>query len=134
MATHNGQPIWLRQAIDSVISQTYPNWELIIIDDASSTDLVVSDPRIRIFRNRTQLGLTKSLNVGLKHARGEYIARLDDDDLWLSPQKLEKQIAFLEMHPEVALCGTQHTVINEAGHELFRLHFSVTDKEIRERY
>src|SRR3990167_10836604 len=91
---------YLGRAIESVLNQNYNNFELIIIDD-SSTDktseviLKYKDSRIRVVKNQENIGFVKSLNKGIKQANGKYIARLDDDDFWTSPDKLEKQVAFL---------------------------------------
>jgi glycosyltransferase involved in cell wall biosynthesis len=103
---------FLDEAIQSVIGQTWQNWELLLVDDgctdASSTiarRYAASDPdRIRCLEHpgHRNLGLPASRNLAIQHARGEYLAPLDADDLWL-PEKLEQQIAILEAHPEVAL-------------------------------
>ena len=103
---------YLGRAIESVLNQNYNNFELIIIDD-SSTDktseviLKYKDSRIRVVKNQENIGFVKSLNKGIKQANGKYIARLDDDDFWTSPDKLEKQVAFLENNPDYVLvsCG-----------------------------
>lgn len=102
---------YLTQAINSVITQTFIDWELIIINDAStdnSEELIkkFTDSRIKLIVNKKNLGLSGARNVGLAQANGEYVAFLDSDDYWL-PAKLEKQISFLDQHPEVGLCGTQ---------------------------
>lgn len=92
---------YIKESIESVISQTYVNWELIIVDDCSTdnTDDVVkqflSDTRIKYLKNETNSGAAVSRNRAIKEAQGRWIAFLDSDDLW-SPEKLEKQIAFME--------------------------------------
>ena len=88
MTVYNGQD-YLRPALESVLAQTYKNFELLIIDDASSDDSLriiksYQDPRIAVYSNPQNLGQTRSLNVGLKFATGEYIARMDADDLVFS--------------------------------------------------
>lgn len=91
---------YISQSIESVIAQTYQNWELIIVDDCSTdnTDEVVSqyfgDKRIRYFKNEKNSGAAISRNYALREAQGRWIAFLDSDDLW-HPEKLEKQIAFM---------------------------------------
>ena len=106
---------FIREAIDSVFSQSYENWELLLVDDGSndgSTQIArrcaVQNPeKVRYFehdghRNR---GMSASRNLGIQHSRGEYIAFLDADDVWL-PEKLDQQIAILNSHPEAAMvCG-----------------------------
>ena len=92
---------FVEMSINSVLSQTYEDWELIIIDDNSTdnTDNVIypflKDNRIRYFKNSKNLGAAISRNRGLREAKGRWIAFLDSDDLWL-PDKLEKQIKFME--------------------------------------
>ena len=91
---------YIKQSIESVIQQTYHNWELIIVDDCSNddTDLVVrsfGDARIRYLKNGINIGAAASRNKALKEAKGRWIAFLDSDDLW-TPEKLEKQIVFME--------------------------------------
>lgn len=109
MSVYDGTK-YLREAIDSILGQTYTGFEFLIINDGStddSFDIIESygDPRIRVFHNKTNLGLTKALNKGLRLARGEYIARMDADDISL-PQRLEKQIEFLDRNQDIGICGT----------------------------
>ena len=91
---------FIKETIDSVLSQTYTNWELIIVDDCSTdnTDEIVSqlaDERIKYIKNEKNSGAAVSRNRALKEANGKWIAFLDSDDVWL-PEKLEKQIAFMK--------------------------------------
>ena len=91
---------FIKEAIDSVLSQSYTNWELIIVDDCSTDDTkafvsTYTDKRIRYMRNEQNMGAALTRNRALKEANGKYIAFLDSDDTW-SPEKLEKQIAFME--------------------------------------
>ncbi|MBQ0010473.1 MAG: glycosyltransferase family 2 protein, partial [Ruminococcus sp.] len=91
---------YIAESIRSVLAQTYPYWELIIVDDCSSdqTDEVVAsfdDCRIRYFKNEKNSGAAVSRNRALREARGKWIAFLDSDDLWM-PDKLEKQIGFMD--------------------------------------
>ncbi len=111
MAVYNGQK-YLRNAVDSVLGQTFGDFEFVIIDDGS-TDSSLSilesyaakDSRMRLL-SRPNQGLTKSLNEGLTLCKGELIARMDADDACM-PQRLEKQVAYLREHPEIALVGSQ---------------------------
>lgn len=91
---------FIKETIQSVLNQTYSKWELIIVDDCSTdnTDEVleyIKDSRIRYFKNDKNLGAAVSRNKALREARGQWIAYLDSDDLWM-PEKLEKQIRFME--------------------------------------
>lgn len=109
---------YIGNSIRSVIQQSYSNWELIIIDDCSTdhTDAVVnqflSDKRIRYLKNNENSGAAISRNRGLKAARGQWIAFLDSDDLWM-PKKLEKQIRFMEEH-DYRFTYTNYIEIDEA--------------------
>ena len=91
---------YIEQSIESVLAQTYPYWELIIVDDCSAddTDVIISqylsDTRIRYLKNATNSGAAVSRNYALREAKGKWIAFLDSDDLWL-PEKLEKQLIFM---------------------------------------
>ena len=118
MSVYNGER-YLRQAIESILGQSFGDFESIIVNDGStdsSRAIVTSytDPRILLVDNELNMGLTRSLNRGLRLARGEYVARQDADDISLS-QRLEKQVEFLDAHPNVALIGTWGTIINDQG-------------------
>lgn len=118
MAVYNGE-FFLEKAIDSILNQTYKNFEFLIIDDASTDgtcDILgsYSDPRIFIHRNEENIGLTKSLNKGLVLTKGEFIARQDSDDV-SHLNRFEKQVEFLNARPEVALIGSQARIIDSYG-------------------
>lgn len=109
MPVYNGER-FLSEAIDSILTQTFTDFEFLIIDDGStdrSAALIesYSDPRIRLVRNSSNLGLIETLNKGFSLARGLYIARMDCDDVSFN-DRLEKQISFMDGHPNVAVCGT----------------------------
>lgn len=98
------------EAVDSILNQTFKDFEFIIIDDAStdSTFEIINsykDERIVLLKNETNIGLAASLNKGIKIAKGEYIARMDGDDISM-PKRLEKQVDYLDKHPEVGVLGT----------------------------
>lgn len=116
MAVHNGGA-YLQEAVASVLSQTFSDLELLIIDDASTDhaiDDLPRDSRLRVLRNDRNIGQVPSLNRGLSEARTAYVARLDADDLML-PTRLERQVAVLDEHPAVALVGTWMDVVDERG-------------------
>lgn len=109
---------FIKQSIESVIDQTYKNWELIIVDDCSTdnTDNVVasiSDDRIIYLKNKVNSGAAVSRNRALREAKGRWIAFLDSDDMW-SPDKLEKQIKFMEDN-DYHFSYTNYKEINEDG-------------------
>ena len=130
MAARNGLP-WVREAIASVLAQTHSDFELLIVDDASTDGTAEAaaafgDPRIRVLANELNLGQVPSLNRGLREARGEYVARLDADDVCL-PDRLERQVAVLERDDTVALVGTWLDVVDERGRLWSKLRGRVRD-------
>lgn len=129
---------YIESAIKSIQDQDYGNFEIIIMDDASSdnTEAIVhelrsADPRIKYFKNAQNIGIPKNRNIGLTHASGKYIAILDSDDLWSDTAKLRMQVEFLETHPEYGLIGTQVEVIDEDGNPHDKFNYVTTDEEIR---
>lgn len=111
MPTYNVSITYLKDAVDSILTQTFRDFEFIIIDDGSTNGIWdylrnLKDERIRLFRNERNQGVTKTLNTGLKLARGKYIARMDSDDISL-PTRFERQYSYMERHPDVILCGTR---------------------------
>lgn len=106
---------YIQEAVESILNQTYTNYELIIIDDAS-TDATVEiiktykDERINLIVKPENTGYTNSLNNGLKIAKGKYIARMDGDDISL-PTRFEKQVAVLEANPNIVVCGSVFKII-----------------------
>ena len=114
---------FIKESINSVLAQTYSNWELIIVDDCSTdntasiiTSLV--DSRIRYYRNECNRGAAVSRNRALREAHGQWIAFLDSDDLW-KPEKLEKQLTFMNGH-NYAFTYHQYEEIDENGEPLHR--------------
>ncbi len=121
LTNHNGEA-YIRQSVESVLAQTYPAWELIIVDDASddgSPEFIRSlrDPRIRAVFNEENGQVSYTHNRGNRLCRGTYIAALDYDDLW-KPDKLEKQVAYMEAHPETGVCFSLLDLIDEHGDPL----------------
>lgn len=113
MSVYNEPEEWMREAIDSILGQTFTDFEFIIVNDNPErklnrevlSDYAKQDKRIVILENEENIGLTKSLNKGLKVAKGKYIARMDADDISL-PERLKKQVDFMENHEKVIVCGT----------------------------
>lgn len=118
MSVHNDLP-YLRESVDSILNQTLGDFEFILIDDGStdgSGDFLkgLSDPRVKLLVNPSNIGLTASLNLGLEIARGKYIARMDADDI-CELRRLESQVNFLEAHPPIGIAGCSRHLIDEAG-------------------
>jgi glycosyltransferase involved in cell wall biosynthesis len=118
MTIYNADP-YLRIAIDSIIAQSYPDWELIAVENGSTdTSMSVlknySDSRVRVFPLEKNIGRTPALRFAFDQARGDYIAVLDADDI-SSPDRLARQIEFLDRHPDVALVGSWGQHIDEHG-------------------
>ena len=116
MPAYNAEK-YINEAIDSILAQTFTDFEFIIIDDGStdSTCAIVesySDSRIRFFKNEHNLGVAATLNRGLDLARGEYIARMDADDISL-PTRFEKQAAYMDEHPDVVVLATNVRIIGK---------------------
>jgi teichuronic acid biosynthesis glycosyltransferase TuaG len=111
----------IRSAVQSVISQTEKDWELIVIDDGSADDtadilseLASSDNRIRFLKNEKNSGVSYTRNRAIALARGEWIAFLDSDDLW-RPEKLQKQLELAAVHKDMVICYTASSFINDDG-------------------
>jgi glycosyltransferase involved in cell wall biosynthesis len=120
MAVHDGAP-WVADAVRSVLGQTLADLELIVVDDASTDatpDLLagITDGRVHVAK-RAREGLTRALNHALGRARAPLVARLDADDVSL-PERLARQVAFLERHPDVGVIGTAAREVDARGHEL----------------
>lgn len=102
--------IYLSEAIESILNQSFQDFEFLIINDGSTdnsenTILSYQDKRIRYIRNDQNIKLIATLNKGIDLCRGDYIVRMDADDISL-PQRIEKQVAYLDAHPEIGLCGS----------------------------
>jgi glycosyltransferase involved in cell wall biosynthesis len=123
MTMHNAGA-YLRPSIESILAQSFTDFELIVVDDGSTDDSAIvaegfADPRIRIVRNAVNRGQTACLNQGLALGRGEFIARQDADDL-SSPDRLEKQTRFLDAHPDTVLLGANAVEIDGEGNSIGR--------------
>ena len=123
MAVHNNQKT-LQSAVKSILNQTYKDFKFIIINDASTdgssttlTKFALDDKRIKIITNKNQLGLTRSLNKGLKEVETPYIARMDADDISL-PTRFEKQLQFFKDHSDIAFLGTAAYLIDDQEKQL----------------
>ncbi|QWU15228.1 Glycosyltransferase involved in cell wall bisynthesis [Paenibacillus sophorae] len=107
---------FLEQAVESILQQSYTDFELIVINDGSTDNSLeilerYSDPRIKLIHNGSNSGIVSSLNCGLNAASGAYIARMDADDYSL-PDRFKAQIQFMDLHPDIGVCGTQYRIMD----------------------
>jgi len=130
-------PRYIRLALDSILAQTFTDFEFVIVDDSASAEMrallgeyIERDSRIVVARNARNMGQTWSLNHGFGLARGELIARQDDDDI-SDPERLGRQAAFLEANPEIGLVGTQARIIDGEGRVQQQTTFPTTPGEVR---
>lgn len=120
MSVYNEPPEWLRASIESILNQTFTDFEFIIVNDNPARSELQSilqgyqtkNDHIKILSNDSNIGLTKSLNKALSAAAGRYIARMDADDISL-PQRLQLQYEFLESRKEIFLCGSAIRILNQ---------------------
>jgi len=132
MPIHNGAA-FVAAAIESILEQTFRDFEFLIIDDGStdrSADIIegYTDSRIRLVRNERQIGQIRTLNRGLGLARGEYVARMDADDISL-PTRLERQVGFMAANPAVGACGTWVVTMGDREGEVWK--YPESAEEIR---
>jgi glycosyltransferase involved in cell wall biosynthesis len=140
LPTYNGVKT-IGKAIISVQMQTFTDWELIIVDDGSSdgislhvSDYQKADKRIQYIKNEKNIGIQRSLNKAIESSRGKYIARIDDDDVWIDNEKLSTQFAEMEANPDCVLIGTNARIVSlESKKFLFETRLPETDKKIRTR-
>ncbi|MEK7564206.1 MAG: glycosyltransferase [Patescibacteria group bacterium] len=137
LPTYNGASR-IQEAIQSVLDQSYANWELLVLDDGSLDNtkeivdkLILGDRRIKYMKNEVNLGIQKTLNVGLHQGVGEYIARIDDDDVWIDRNKISKQVEFLEKNKDYVLVGTGFVAKDENNKEIYKLFNAEKDEDIR---
>jgi glycosyltransferase involved in cell wall biosynthesis len=134
-----GMPIYnagayLRDAVQSILDQTYVNWQLLIIDDGSTDNALetiadIRDDRIRIFRDGQNKGLAARLNEAIDMAEGEFFARMDQDDVSL-PERFERQVQELLTYPELDLVSVRAETISESGKVVGMLPFEATHERI----
>lgn len=137
MLTYN-RAHFLTEAIDSVLNQSYQNWELIIIDDGSTdnTSEIVgryTDSRINYIKHETNAGLFARRSESLTYIKGDYVAVLDSDDYWCSKTKLEEQIAYLVSNKDYVVVGTRAILIDEKGNKLNEHRVLTEDADIRRK-
>jgi len=137
MSVYNAEE-YLTVAIDSILQQSFADFEFLIIDDGSTDNSVrliqsYADPRIRLIRNDRNLGLAASLNMGLRLAKGDYIARMDADDI-SRPERLAHQVRFLNSHPAVGVCGSWVRLFPGLNNYVWKFHRNLQDIRCRQFY
>jgi len=124
----------LAVAIRSILMQSFTDWELIVLNDASTDDSLTvmrsfDDPRIRLVEGETNIGLSSRLNMAVDMAKGSYFARMDQDDISF-PERFEKQMNYLQDHPDIDLLATATIPFRGDGEVLGRLPVSTAHEEI----
>ena len=139
MSVRNGKP-YVAETVVSIIDQTFSDWEFVIVDNAStdgSADLIDNlarhEPRIRLIRSESDLGHSGGLNRGLAVCRGEWIARIDADDVAL-PNRLERQLAFVAAQPNVKVSSCLAHYINAEGRIVGKTFHNLTTRQVFDRY
>lgn len=138
MSVFNGEP-YLREAVESILNQTFRDFEFIIINDGSTDGSAAllesyqkSDARVRVYHEENR-GVGESLNRGCGQAQGKYIARMDADDIALS-DRLMRQVEFMEGHPEIDVVGGAAEFVNPMGKSLVTVRYPETDHEIKSAF
>lgn len=137
MPVYNGEK-YLVEAIESILNQTYSDFEFIIIDDCSTDgsylilqDYARKDKRVKLFRNEVNNKLPKTLNFGILQACGKYIARMDQDDISL-PERFAKQVEFMESNPDIGVCGTGFQMFTfDVNNVLYTINHLANNNAIR---
>lgn len=134
LSVFNGQK-YIRESVQSVLSQDFRDFEFLIVNDASSDETrqildSFHDERIRVIHNSVNLGLTRSLNLALSQARAEYVARQDADDLSM-PNRFSEQIDFLDRHPKVGFTGSHVAMIDDHGKKFSHWTMPTVDSAVR---
>ena len=131
---------YLKDAIDSIIAQTYTHFELILVNDGSTDNSIniinvylAKDPRIRMIDNIKNLGIAKSRNKGISVAKGYYIANMDSDDIAYT-DRIQKQVDYLDNNPRIDICIGHMDVMDESGRFLYSRKFPLTNLAIKQAF
>jgi glycosyltransferase involved in cell wall biosynthesis len=138
LITHD-RPAFIPEAIDSVLSQSFTDWELVVVDNGSTDQKVgeilrnyeIKDTRVKFYPQSLSVDIPTVRNTALDFCSGEYLAIIDSDDIWHDQDKLTKQVKFLDKNHDYVLVGSGVIVIGEKGQEKKRYLNPETDKEIR---
>lgn len=135
MPVYNAEK-YLGKTLESIQSQTYKNWELLAIDDWSTDrsyeillDFAKKDNRVRVYRNGKHRGVAGAANLALSMVKSDYVARMDADDL-MHPERISKQLKFLENNPNVVIVGSQCILIDQFGQKIGEKKFPINNNEI----
>ena len=129
---------YISETINSILSQTFTDFEYILIDDCSTDGSIMiiesfNDPRIRLIKNTSNQGISYNRNLAIEEAQGKYLAMIDGDDLAF-PERLKKQMEFLEKNPDYGIIGTEVININKKGKQLGNvIEYNIPDDEIPSR-
>ena len=105
----------LQESVASILAQTFADFELLLLDDGSTQPVEnIADPRVQVIRSEKNLGLGAQLNLGIEQAQGEFIARIDADDI-AAPERFQKQLNLLNQSPEIGICGSQAQLFDASG-------------------
>jgi len=131
-------PAYFRLAVESILAQTWTDLELVIVEDPSprtgaAVVEAIGDPRVRYLANAERTSLIRQRNQGLAAARGQYVAMLDADDI-ARPERIEKQVRFLEAEPSIAVLGTWLEAIDPEGRTIGYREYPTADEEIRRAF
>jgi len=136
MCVYNECP-HLKTAIESILEQTWSSFRFVVVDDASTdgssellTEYAASDDRINLVENESNIGLTPSLNRGLEEISSDYVVRIDGDDI-SAPERIERQVKFMERRERVVVAGTWYDVIDEDGTQIDHVEFPTNSDEVR---
>lgn len=139
LPAYNGAQ-WIAKAIQSVLAQSFSDFELLIINDGSTDDTEAiairfarQDSRIRYITNERNLGIQRTRNISLEQSCSDYIAEIDQDDEWVDRDKIKKQLDFLKTYPDHVLVGTGAIMVDSRGKEIARYLMLKTDQEIRKK-
>jgi glycosyltransferase involved in cell wall biosynthesis len=133
---HNGQE-YIKEALDSCIKQTYPTLEIIVVDDKSQDNTLnilrkyeQKNSRVKVLSVEKQHGLGNVINIGIRESEGKYIARMDADDV-MYPDRIEKQVEYLERNPNCVAVGGQIDIIDKDGNIIGHREYAIKDEDIK---
>lgn len=134
MSEYNTEKKILKESINSILQQTYSNFEFIIVNDGSSTNLQdivdeINDTRLKIIDNKVNLGLPKSLNKAIERAKGEYLVRMDTDDI-ANKRRIETLVDFITTYPEYSVVGSSVNILTETGEKIPKVFKGEIDKNL----